>query len=1343
MESRGYRPTGAELIQIRPGQRGLVLNDTPETLPPEAARRFENWRVTGAGRVQHRAGQNPAVALPGTSAVHTIARLYQPSTKTYVGFLGKGTELLRGPSPTSFAAVYSAFSGDPLTLVPYRPAVSGDPWMIVGDRLGVGQVPPSGEPTWLGMPKPVVGPTTRIADILTTGICSFDGSNGASAWTLTAGVDESSPPLAAGAPTAADVTGLQGSCVEFTTFPGTAAKGYTSIMGLPRAMDLTTLQGGFRAAEDEDIVHLWMRVNRPGLVQEIRVYFVCASGFAPSVIPGQNDTFNTDAFVKTFVPSDLTGFVETQESGDAAAEATQSREALADYLRSRRRRNPKRGEDEDTGDTTAPDDPRGTRRDPSRGLSETLSPGRNTWTEFGTVGVPLRRRDFTRIGNTSGRGWDTITGIVVVVKTSANQSVKVAFDDWFLTGGYGLDVSELGTATYDYRYTHYHLDTGDEGNPCDEQAPASRLSPIRQRIAVQPAAPFAGPGHTRVRQRFYRRGGTLLDDWYYVGQNTSNGGEFVDALSDLEIAAAPTLELDNYMAVPTQDSTGATVLAQPIPALWGPFEGSLYGCGDPKRPGHLYRSKPGRPGSWPPANVVEVCSPSEELMHGGVYAGQAFVFSRRRLYSLVLSPATGQVSALDTPCQKGLAGRWAFDIGPDGIYFVSDDGIYVTNGGAAKELSADIRLLWTGQAQAPAAVTDGTDISGVFLPNETALRLTVAGEYLYFFYQGADGGYHTLVYHLRAGVWSRDVYEVPAACGYWDRENAELPVFLGSAEGQAARVFGLDAFTDAGTPVVGRLVTAPMTGGRPREEKQLGDLLIQGSRWGAAALTVTPILDGVPSTPRTLTGTSAEGQTEVIDFQDGDEQRFRTVALDISLERPNIQAPAELWQGLLTYYPLAEETYQRLGQWEPLGETGGYLMGVSLTADTRENRLTARDGGGNQRTVFVEYSRGGAGATLGPFTIDCSEGRRTVHLSWPGVRADQVRLLPQDDNPWLLYALRWQASPEPPRGTGWDSGEEVLGDQYYTGLDLVLDTHGVAAQLTVYVDGVLVYTDPNVTTPGKRFLHFTFGPGYGHIFQAVVSAGVSGTVTVYEHAWQVVGVPAEQANWNRNFELGGTLGDKLVKGVLLDCDTGGIPKTVEIQADGVLQRTITVTAAGRRVLHFSWPQFQGRVLRMLPIDTAQGRLFSAQWIFDEEPLGLARWETQGQDHGQREPHSVFELQVEYRAPQDVLLTLTGCNRDGTVIFEDTYPLLASATRRRVVVELVARRAMLWKYLFTSSQAFWLYREGSAVTVLPWTDAGTATTIPAPFGTDDLDKQRSLGNASGIASTPNNGRGQRA
>jgi hypothetical protein len=256
-------------------------------------------------------------------------------------------------------------------------------------------------------------------------------------------------------------------------------------------------------------------------------------------------------------------------------------------------------------------------------------------------------------------------------------------------------------------------------------------------------------GDPAIRQRFYRRGGTLVADWYFVGQNTADGEDFLDRMNDATASGEDTVQLDHDQPVTTQDADGNTIHAQPCPVLIGPIQDLLFAIGDPHRPGHLYYPIPGEPDHWPPNNFVEVCSPSEQLMNGGIYAGQAFVFSRERLYYLYPNLTNnGTVSTAPTGCKKGIVARWFMTVGRGGIYFGNATGIFRTQGDDPTLLSRVLNPLFRGQT------TNG--YQWIDFSQEDALRLELFQHELWFQYRTSRATGRS---DLLAARRNRDAYD--------------------------------------------------------------------------------------------------------------------------------------------------------------------------------------------------------------------------------------------------------------------------------------------------------------------------------------------------------------------------------------------------------------------------------------------------------------------------------------------------------------------------------------------------------------------------------------------------------
>jgi hypothetical protein len=213
--------------------------------------------------------------------------------------------------------------------------------------------------------------------------------------------------------------------------------------------------------------------------------------------------------------------------------------------------------------------------------------------------------------------------------------------------------------------------------------------------------------------------------------------------------------------------------------------------------------------------------------------------------------------------------------------------------------------------------------------------------------------------------------------------------------------------------------------------------------------------------------------------------------------------------------------------------------------------------------------------------------------------------------------------------------------------------------------------------------------------------------------------------------------DKMVKGVILEVDTRGHARTVQVEGDGEVLASFVALAQGRKVLHFSWPQFRARMLRLRASDTSHWRLYKFQWIFDEEPLELTQWETQPTNHGIPGYHSFLAGDISYRSLADVILEVTAFGRKGEPTLR-TYTLGATAGAKRVDHVLAeATQGMLYKYRFVSSAGFHLYREESSVEVQAW--GAPESQIAHPFGNDDLaSPSRSMAAASLTAARPGGG-----
>lgn len=1303
---------------VRLGLKGLQLNKSVDATDPLELTRMTNVVHTESGHLITRGGQ--IVLVTGGSRHHSISRLnYPPNYQRIVGVDGS----LYFGSTGALTLIEAGYSGEPLHLVPHQTPASETPWMFVADvDRQMRKVTAAGLALPVGLPAPATkcGAVADAPEFTT--ICGFDGSDGTNAavWIGHLGGDYTTPhPRPTGVPTAIDCASPAGTGVLFQTNPDTVLTAYTSFWSRELGpVDLSRV--GAKDASDDDLIHLWIWISQPHIIDELRIYLIVSSDFdqaspippgisAEAVPRGGGASSSSNFYVKSFRASDLTTFVQLDESATDMGDRLRQR-VLLDEFREARARAIARG---------VPDELRDAQLDIARSTSLQVPPGGGQWQEHGIVGVPVRRGDFLRVGTDETLDWSAVYGIVVFVKTTSLDIIRIGLDDLYLTGGSGPDTSEPGATKYDYRYTHWDPRTDAEGNPSPEFDDADEVDSLRQSVTITPPA-YAGDA--AMRQRIYRRGGSLNDDWYFVGENAGNGAAFVDDLSDLDIVAAGTLALDHDQPITTLDASGATVLNHPVSAIWGPVEGMLFACGDTNRPGHVYYCIPNEPDHWPSASRVEVCGSSEILLTGCVWGSQAYVFSREGLYALLpnLTGMTG-VTATSTLCRQGLLSRWSLAVGPGGIYFANRNGVWVTAGGEPILLSWDLQPLF-----------DGREANG-YLPidfEETALLrcLAVYDHQVYFLYQDTAGVRQVMIYSILMKQWRHVRYRNRPECVSGEACPPTPRMLVGGANsGKTYRVDGAEhdyyGTGDDGDAIQVHVRTGSLDQGRPREDKLYGDLILDADRDGLDLIVQTSLNNEAFLNAQQLTGVVAGLSRFIFDPFGVRPQKARNIAVDLSWSSTSEQPRVNLLG--ISHVPQPDMTVLRVTNWDELGQGAEkYFTGLTIECDTF----------GNEKTVVVEYDLNGVVVTASTLSITC-DGRHKRSYSWPAVKANLVRIRPTNTcTPWIVYRLDWIATPEPPRIAVWDINFENAWDAYYTGVDLECDTFNQPKTVEVYVDGVLVKTD-TVTCNGRKVWHITITPGRGHVFRVIATDANPGLL--YSHRWHIEQEPSEQTNWNQNYTIAGTQGPKYFKGVVVECDTFGQDKLVEVQIDHVTIATLTVNTNDRRVVYAAFPRSLGRVLRILPVDAYPGRLYTWFPIFDEEPLELDRWETEETDHGLGGFQVPLYAQITYRSgADDVALRVFNYHQNGVMLAMDLYTLPASSgiTQKRFV-PFVARKGVLFRYLLTSASPFALHREESHVVVRPW---GGDPIVRHPFGGDDLDLIHAMQNPTMTAAAPGGG-----
>jgi len=811
---------------IRYGVGGLDLRRTSDLVDLLNCTVLTNAVRLPDGGWTSRFGQT-YLATATDTPVHSITRAIDPQSGTTNFLWGAGTSLDRGLSG-ALSSIASGFSGDPLSVVPWRVAQSGESWMLVADsnkmvkvRVSDGLVLP------IGLPVPASAVTTALTTQHKKTIENFES---AASFAAHAGVGGGS------APTLANPAGKDGNCLSMLLVPGAATTAYSSFADKALTLDLTTYGGGVDATDD-DYIHLWLRVDSPVNVSEIRVYFTTgAAGWTANNIPGTSSTLNKNGYYKAFRPSDSTGIVEGAASV-AVAPTIVNRRYSDDGVKQ-----PLTQDEQNFGlfpdpaiTTVAPN------ADNTASTSDQQLVGAGAWTEWGSIGIPLRRGDFQPFGESPD--WSTVTGLTVyVLAASATATTTIYFDQMYLAGGAGPDTGEPGTQKYDYVVTNFDTRTGAESNASATQSESAWLDALRRGITVTPPA----YGDAAVRQCVYRRGGVLSDNWRYVGQNSADGGAFTDTLSDTEILTADTVPTDYFEAVPSVDDAGDAVLGQPVPYLWGPLQGIVFAAGDPNRPGSVYWCYPDNVDAWGANFYVDVSAPSEAMMGGFLLGSQSFAWSTQRLYALNVNfgDSTSVVSTI-TNCTRAPIAPWAYTVGQGVAWFCAYDGIFATDGGPEVNISdAWIRPLFLG--------VSANGLAPIDLAATNAIRLSVYQNELHVFYQDTNGDRQELVYHLIDKLWRHASFARDVQAPYADTAIGIGRLLYGGTDGD---VYIASGTSDDGVAITSTVTTGDMNQGFVKSQKRYLDFTVDVAP-NAATVTVTPLTNygTVSGTPLVITG---------------------------------------------------------------------------------------------------------------------------------------------------------------------------------------------------------------------------------------------------------------------------------------------------------------------------------------------------------------------------------------------------------------------------------------------------------------------------------------------------------
>lgn len=237
-------------------------------------------------------------------------------------------------------------------------------------------------------------------------------------------------------------------------------------------------------------------------------------------------------------------------------------------------------------------------------------------------------------------------------------------------------------------------------------------------------------------------------------------------------------------------NANSIVVQEPIvarqfnPYVWGPdMLGTVFGCGDPLRPGTLSYAKQNAPDQVSSRSNIDLCPPSEPLLGGETIDGLSLGGSTKRWWALYPNLNGPGYNPVERPVGRGIAAPYGHCTDGTRIFFWAKDCIAATDGGAFQALTdADLYPLFPHDGSLGAnVIRNAVTFYAPDYSRAAQFRLTYINSYLYADYPDSTGTYRTLVCDLRTGAWSSDSYATAVSGRYAVEQQAGTVLSSGTS----------------------------------------------------------------------------------------------------------------------------------------------------------------------------------------------------------------------------------------------------------------------------------------------------------------------------------------------------------------------------------------------------------------------------------------------------------------------------------------------------------------------------------------------------------------------------------
>ena len=227
----------------------------------------------------------------------------------------------------------------------------------------------------------------------------------------------------------------------------------------------------------------------------------------------------------------------------------------------------------------------------------------------------------------------------------------------------------LSAGGYSYRYTFYDNDTGAESDP--SVVSATTTASANDLATISHIQVSSNPRVTsRKLYRTLANGGV----WYLV---TTLNDNVTTEIEDSKLDANLTTELNTDQGIPPY---GDVVVA---------YKNRLFLTGNTDYPNRVWYSDSDSPDNWDSLNYLEVGTTNSRIMNIVEFEGKLYFIQTDGICGLYGSDEN-TFAWHKTRSHVGVSARWSCSAGPDGIYFMSHDGVYRFDGLKSIRISESI-----------------------------------------------------------------------------------------------------------------------------------------------------------------------------------------------------------------------------------------------------------------------------------------------------------------------------------------------------------------------------------------------------------------------------------------------------------------------------------------------------------------------------------------------------------------------------------------------------------------------------------------------------------------------------